>query len=152
MLYLSLKYVHIVLAVIAVGYNASYGLIIGRARKVGTDARELKYALRTVKFMDDYVANPCYVLILLTGVGMVYAADYPWALKWIHGSLALLVIAFVIALAFYTPTLRRQIALLDARGPADPEFLRLSRRGAMLGGVLGVIVFVIIGLMVFKPA
>ena len=152
MLYPTLKYIHILLAIVAVGYNATYGLIIGRARKAGPDARELKFALRTVKFMDDYVANPCYALLLLTGVGMVHAAGLPWALKWIHGSLALLVIAFVIALGFYTPTLRKQIALLDSRGPNDPEFLRLSKRGAALGGVLGVIVLVIVGLMVFKPA
>ena len=151
MLYLSLKYVHILLAIVAVGYNATYGLIIGRARKAGADGRELKYALRTVKFMDDYVANPCYVLILLTGVGIVHVAGYSWAFKWIHGSMALLVITFVIAIGFYSPTLRKQIAVLDARGPNDPELLRLSRRGAALGGVMGVLVIVIVGLMVFKP-
>ena len=149
MLYLSLKYVHVLLAIVAVGYNAAYGLIIGRARKAGADGRELKYALRTVKFMDDYVANPCYVLILLTGVGIVHVAGYSWAFKWIHGSMALLVITFVIAIGFYSPTLRKQIAVLDARGPNDPEFLRLSRRGAALGGVMGVLVIVIVGLIVF---
>ena len=152
MLYLTLKYVHVLLAIIALGYNATYGLIIGRARKAGADGRELKYALRTVKFMDDYVANPCYMLLLLTGAGMVHVAGYSWAFKWIHGSMALLVITFVIAIGFYTPTLRKQIAVLDARGPNDPEFLRLSKRGAALGGVMGVLVIVIVGLMVFKPA
>jgi predicted integral membrane protein DUF2269 len=79
-------------------------------------------------------------------------AGYSWALKWIHGSMALLVIAFVLAIGFYTPTLRKQIAILEARGPEDAEFVRLSKRGAMLGGILGLIVFLIIGLMVYKPA
>ena len=46
----------IFLAIIAVGFNVAYGLIIGRARKAGT--AELRFALRTVRFMDDYVANP----------------------------------------------------------------------------------------------
>lgn len=149
MLYTTLKYLHVLLAIIAVGFNSAYGLIIGRARKAGR--LELTFALKTVKVMDDYVANPCYVLLLLTGVGMVHVSGYPWSLKWIHGSLALLVIAFILAIGFYTPTLRKQIAILEARGPQDPEFLRLSKRGAMLGGILGLIVFVIIGLMVFKP-
>jgi uncharacterized membrane protein len=150
MLYLTLKYLHIVLAITAVGYNSAYGLIIGRARKAGTG--QLAFALRTVKVMDDYVANPCYGLLLITGVGMVQVAGYPWSLLWIHASMSLLVVAFVIALGFYTPTLRRQIAILEAAGPADPEFLRLSKRASMLGGILGVIVLVIIGLMVYKPA
>jgi hypothetical protein len=65
--------------------------------------------------------------------------------------MCLLAVAFVIALAFYSPTLRRQIAVLESRGASDPEFLRLSKRGAMLGGILGMIVILIVALMVFKP-
>jgi uncharacterized membrane protein len=152
MLFTTLKFVHIVLAITAVGFNAAYGLIIGRARAGGIDGREMRFALRTVKVMDDRVANPCYALLLLTGVGMVHVAGYSWSLKWIHGSLALLIIAFVVAIAGYSPTLRRQIAVLESNGPSDPEFARLSKRGAMLGGILGVIVLVIVALMVFKPA
>ena len=72
MLYTTLKFLHVVLAITAIGFNSAYGLIIGRARKAGT--AELKFALRTVKVMDDYVANPCYVLLLLTGVGMVHTS------------------------------------------------------------------------------
>lgn len=151
-LYTSLKFVHVLLAIVAVGFNASYGLLIGRARKVGLDGRELKFALRTVKFMDDYIANPCYVLLLITGIGMVQTAGYPWALKWIHGSMALLILIAILGFAVYTPTLRKQLAALDARGPNDPEFIKLSKRGAMLGGIMGVITLVIVGLMVFKPA
>jgi uncharacterized membrane protein len=149
MLYTTLKFLHVVLAITAIGFNSTYGLIIGRARKAGT--AELAFALRTVKVMDDYVANPCYVLLLLTGVGMVHVAGYPWALMWIHVSMALLVVAFILAIGFYTPTLRKQIAILESRGPNDAEFIRLSKRGGMLGGVLGLIVLAIVGLMVYKP-
>lgn len=150
MLFTTLKYLHVLLAIIAIGFNSAYGLIIGRARKAGR--LELTFALKTVKVMDDYVANPCYVLLLVTGVGMVHVGGYPWALKWIHGSMALLVVAFILGIGFYTPTLRKQIAVLEARGPEDAEFVRLSKRGAMLGGILGLIVFLIVGLMVYKPA
>lgn len=150
MLYTTLKFLHVLLAIIAIGFNSAYGLIIGRARKAGV--AELGFALGTVKVMDDYVANPCYVLLLLTGVGMVHAAGYPWSLMWIHVSMALLVVAFILGIGFYTPTLRKQIAILESRGPNDAEFVRLSRRGSMLGGILGVIVLVIVALMVYKPA
>jgi len=61
------------------------------------------------------------------------------------------VVAFVLALGFYTPTLRKQIAILESRGADDAEFVRLSRRGSMLGGILGLIVLVIVALMVYKP-
>jgi uncharacterized membrane protein len=150
MLYTTLKYIHVLLAIVAVGFNIAYGLIIGRAKKAGL--AELSFALRTVKVMDDYVANPCYLLLLVTGVGMVQVAGYPWKLLWIHMSMALLVVLAALAFGIYTPTLRRQIAALERGGANDPEFLSLGRRGAMLGGIMGVIVFVIIGLMVYKPA
>jgi uncharacterized membrane protein len=149
MLYATLKFLHVLLAIVAVGFNMTYGLVIGRARKAGT--AELGFALRTVKVMDDYIANPSYGLLLVTGVGMVHVAGYSWSLLWIHVSMALLIVAFVIAVGFYSPTLRRQIAVLETRGAHDPEFLRLSKRGAMLGAILGVLVLVIIGLMVYKP-
>jgi uncharacterized membrane protein len=150
MLYLTLKYIHVLLAIVAVGFNIAYGLIIGRAKKTGV--AELAFALRTVKVMDDYVANPCYILLLVTGVGMVQVAGYPWKLLWIHMSMALMVVLAALAFGIYTPTLRKQIAALERGGPTDPELVRLGKRGAMLGGIMGVIVFVIIGLMVYKPA
>ena len=151
MLFTTLKFVHVVLAIVAIGYNASYGLLIARARAGGIDGREMRFALGTVKFMDDYIANPCYALLLVTGGAMVYLSGYPWTLKWIYLSLGLLILAFAIAIVLYSPTLRREIEVLEANGPSDPEFLKLSSRGAALGGVLGVIVIAIVALMVFKP-
>ena len=149
MLYVTLKYLHVLLAIVAVGFNIAYGLIIGRAKKTGT--AELAFALKTVKVMDDYVANPCYILLLVTGVGMVHVAGLPWKLLWIHMSMALLVVLAALGFGLYTPTLRKQIAALERGGPNDPEVVTLGKRGAMLGGVMGVIVLVIIGLMVYKP-
>jgi uncharacterized membrane protein len=151
MLFTTLKFVHVVLAIVAIGYNASYGLLIARARAGGIDGLEMRFALGTVKFMDDYIANPCYALLLVTGGAMVYLSGYPWTLKWIYLSLGLLVLAFAIAIVLYSPTLRRQIEVLEASSPSDPEFLKLSSRGAALGGVLALIVIAIVALMVFKP-
>jgi uncharacterized membrane protein len=149
MLYVTLKYLHVLLAIVAVGFNIAYGLIIGRAKKTGTV--ELTFALKTVKVMDDYVANPCYILLLVTGIGMVQVAGYPWKLLWIHMSMALLVVLAALGFGLYTPTLRKQIVALERGGPDDAEFVKLGKRGAMLGGIMGGIVFVIIGLMVYKP-
>jgi uncharacterized membrane protein len=151
MLFTALKFVHVLSAIIAIGYNASYGLLISRARAGGIDGREMRFALKTVKFMDDYIANPCYGLLLVTGAAMVYLTGYPWTLTWIYVSVGLLILAFAIAIVLYSPTLRRQIEALETSGPSDPEFLKLSQRGAALGGILGVIVLIIVALMVFKP-
>jgi uncharacterized membrane protein len=151
-LYTVLKFLHVLLAIVAVGFNATYGLLIGRARKAGTDGREMRFALRTIKFMDDYIANPCYILLGVTGLAMARTAGYPFSLKWIHGSMALLLVIAVLGFGVYTPTLRRQLAALETGGPNSPDFVRLSKRGGMLGGILGLLTLAIVALMVFKPA
>jgi len=77
--YLWLKAVHIFLAILAVGFSASYGLIIGRGRNAGRT--ELTFALKTVRAMSDFVANPAFVLLLLTGLAMIWMSGLPLASK-----------------------------------------------------------------------
>jgi len=48
MAYVVLKYVHVLAAIVAVGFNAAYGILIGRARRGGTDGREMAFALTPV--------------------------------------------------------------------------------------------------------
>jgi uncharacterized membrane protein len=149
--YTILKYFHVLFAIVAVGFNTSFGLILGRASKGGADGREMKFALSTVQTMA-IIAHTLYLLVLATGLTMVYMAGYPWSLMWIHGSLALFVIAFLTATFTLMPLGKRRMAIVDARGPADPEFLRLSKRSAMIAMVLTLMTLVILWLMVAKPA
>jgi uncharacterized membrane protein len=149
-LYNTLKFVHIVLAIIAVGYVMTFGLILSRAAKVDRDGRELKYALTTVRFMNR-IANVCFVLLVLVGVGLVQVGGLSWAAIWIHGSAALFLITFGIGIFVLGPIGKRRLAILESRGPSDPEFIKLSKRTAVLGGIAGLITLTIIWLMVAKP-
>jgi uncharacterized membrane protein len=149
--YALLKLVHILLAIAAVGYNATYGLLIGRA---GRDRAALSFALRTIKFMDDRIANPAYVLLLVTGIGLAHGSGRSiTGTPWILHALVLLVVALLIAVLGYTPTLRRQIELLEREGPDHGGYKAASRRGALLGGLLFALALAILTLMVVqKPA
>jgi len=150
MLYLWLKTVHVFLAIVAVGFTASYGLIIGRGRKAGR--AELTFALKTVQAMGEYVANPGFVLLLVTGFAMIRMSGLPIGTRWIHVSMALVFLALALGFGVAGPTLRKQIAVLEARGPEDAEFQSLSKRGAIVGGILGLMSLVIVYLMVHKPS
>jgi uncharacterized membrane protein len=149
MVYLAIKYVHILLAIVAVGFNASYAAWLVRAQR---SPANLEFALRGVKFLDDWIANPCYVLLLVSGVAMMLVA--PWALttRWLDAAIVLWVVAIAVGYGVYTPTLRNQIKALAAEGAASPAYLALASRGQVVGGVLGVAVLAILALMVFKPA
>ena len=144
-----LKFVHVLLAIVAVGFNASYGIWLARAANAPQATQS--HVLRTIKFLDDRIANPAYGLLLVTGVWMIFSAGIPVRL-WIALSIGLWLVLVVVGLGVYTPTLRDQIRVLESEGPGSQEYQRLSSRGRTLGIVLGIIVVVIVFLMVTKPA
>ncbi len=96
------KYLHILLAIIAVGFNLTYSIWLVRGQR---NPEHLGFALRGVKILDDYVANPAYVLLLISGLTMVFLAHYSFTTFWILWALILFGIAIVLGAAIYTPTL-----------------------------------------------
>ena len=147
--YVAIKFFHIFFAIVAVGFNATYALWIGRGQR---DPGHLDFALRGVKLLDDYFANPAYLLLLVSGVAMVLIAGYPlFSTFWLLGALILWIVAVAVGYGLYTPTLSKQIRMLATSGAQSKEFQTLSTRGTNLGIVLAVIVLVILALMVFKP-
>jgi uncharacterized membrane protein len=148
MWYLLLKWVHVLAAIVAVGANITYGIWIARASR---SPENLSFTLRGIKLIDDRVANPAYGLQLITGILMMLVVRLPLSTPWLHISLALYILLVVIGLLGYTPTLRRQIQLLESEGFESPNYRAVARRGMILGMILAVLVLVITFLMVIKP-
>ena len=148
MLFSTLKFIHIFAAIIAVGMNISYGIWIARAQK---DLASNTFALKTIRFIDDRIANPAYGVLLLTGLRMGWRLQIPILTLWIDVALVLYVVLLVVGIGFYSPTLRSQVKLVEAGDSTSAEFQRLGSRGRILGITLGVIVFLILVIMVFKP-
>jgi uncharacterized membrane protein len=148
MLYTTVKLLHILFAIVAIGFNASYAIWLQRAAR---SPEHLGFALRGVKLLDDRMANPAYGLLLLSGLAMVFLGHYPPTTFWIDAAVVLWIVAVAIAAFGYTPTLRRQIQTLDAAGAESPEYRALDRRGSMIGIAVFVVVLAILVLMVFKP-
>jgi uncharacterized membrane protein len=109
------------------------------------------HVLRGIKFLDDRIANPAYVLLLVTGAATAIVGGIPFTTFWIAAAIVLWVVAVGVGLGLYTPTLRRQIQVLESEGPESAEFRRLSSRGRMVGVATAVPVVLIVLLMVFKP-
>jgi len=139
--YLALKFLHVFLAIIAVGFTSSFGLILARAARGGADGRELKFALGTIRVMG-MVGHVCFLLLLITGIGFVQIAGYPWYL-WLKLSGALVVVALLVAQFLLLPTVPRRLAILETKGPSRPrvhrpvEAQRGDRRGARADGARG---------------
>jgi uncharacterized membrane protein len=146
--YLILKFLHVLMAIVAVGFNASYPIWFARAQSEPAAALTV---LRGIKTLDDRFANPAYVLLLLLGLAMVGVAGIPLTTFWVAAALVLYVLLVLVALIGYSPTLKRQIAALEAGGPDSQQYVQLSQRSTVIGIVLMVDVLIIVFLMVVKP-
>jgi uncharacterized membrane protein len=148
MAYLLLKWIHVLSAIIAVGANATYGVWIIRASR---DAQALPFTLRTIKVIDDRMANPAYGLLLITGFAMAGIGKLPIRMPWLLTSLILYALLIGLGALGYTPTLKRQIQALDREGAGSPAYRALAIRGRQFGMVLAILAIAIVFLMVMKP-
>src|SRR2546428_5359746 len=143
------KFLHVLFAIVAFGWNASYGFWLARAAREPQSTQ--LFTLKTIKLMDDRVANPLYGLLALSGLFMVFTAGYPLTTRWIAGALVLYVIALVMAFTLVSPNFRTALRALEYEGVESPAYKKAMSRGRTLGAVIGVVVLAIVFLMVTKP-
>lgn len=146
--YLIVKWFHVMMAITALGANLTYGLWFTRA---GREPQYFGFAMRTVRILDNRIANPAYGLLLLSGFAMTGIGHIPVTTPWVLTGLILWVVLVIIAAVGYTPTLRRGIEAFDAGGASSPEFQQAAARGRTIGILLVVIAVVIVFVMVTKP-
>ena len=147
--YQIVKFVHVFSAIIAVGFNFSYivWLVKGKMQK-----EHLLFALNGIKLMDDKVANPCYALSLITGFAMTYYAGYNiLEVSWILYPIILFSIMGILAFLVYSPTLKKQIAVLEKLGSDSPEYKAIEKRQLLVGVILFALAISIVAIMVIKP-
>ena len=83
-LFLALKLIHVLSAIVAVGSNVTYAFWLRT-----TDPGHRAFVIRGVRRLDRTVANPAYGLLLVTGVLMVLTGAYSFSQRWIEAAIAL---------------------------------------------------------------
>ena len=142
-----LKLIHVLAAITAVGANLTYTYWM---RYEGQDRDRLIWTMKGIRRLDNFIATPAYVVLLITGVLMVIGGVFSFQTGWIVAAIALYVVVVVIGIAFYAPALKRQIA--EAEGDAtSPAYAVAARRSNLIGMFTTVVVLVIVVLMVTKP-
>ncbi len=146
-LYLALKYLHVLFAITAVGFSASYGIWIWRTRG---DAKTLPAILAGVRFLDSRFANPAFLVLLLSGLAMAYLAGFPLTALWIAAALILYFAVALVGILAYAPAFRALRRSAD--NPASPDLRSALKRSLLLNAVAGILVLLIVVLMVVKPS
>ncbi len=148
MLFLLVKWLHVLSAITAVGANITYGIWMARAAR---QPEVLPFVLRTIKVIDDWVANPLYALLLVLGLTMAFILPIPLTTPWLLTALVLYAIATLLGMFMFVPVFRRQLRLLDSEGFGSDRYKAAARQARILGLVVGADVLIIIFMMVVKP-
>lgn len=141
-----LKYLHVLLAITALGSNITYGVWNMLAAR---EPANLLFTLKGISFIDRRVANPAYGLLLITGLILV-AMQWGWR-GWIITALILFVLLIVVAVGFYSRAMQQQIQVLETEGPASAAYKRLEGQATLYGIISAVIALAIVFVMVVKP-
>ena len=145
--YTLLKFVHVLLAITAVGSNITYAAWNARG---AMEPQHLSFALRGIRFLDQRVANPAYGLLLVTGLALLAVGKLGFT-GWIIAALILFVILIVVAVGFYSRVMNRQIEVLETAGESSLVYQQLAGQARLYGIISGVIALVIVFMMVVKP-
>lgn len=145
-LYLTVKFVHVLVAIVAVGSSAGSSLWLRLSMR---SPAHLPFAFRTAKVLDEYLTRPGLIVLLITGVWMA-ASRWTFAQFWVRAALGLVML--VLLYAVVGPLLGRLIRVAEHEGLASPTWARLERRFELVGGASGLMIVAIVWLMVTKPA
>jgi uncharacterized membrane protein len=146
-LFIALKLIHVLSAITAVGANVTYAFWL---RRGGSDRERLLFSIDGIRRMDRLIANPAYIVVLVTGVLMVLTGGYSFETGWIAAAIVLYIVTAIVGVTLFAPALRRQQAEAE-RDPTSPAYAAAANRSNLFGVLTVVIVIVIVYLMVAKP-
>ena len=104
--YLLAKFLHVLIAIVALGTSAGLGIVL---EFYGDNPTHGAFVLRIITRIVAFFVLPGYVLVLATGLWMVHLS-WPMTTEWIRAALALWGVGIVV-LAVSLAVLHRQIRL-----------------------------------------
>ena len=144
---------HILGAIVALGFSVSYALWTARGDVTG--AQERAFALRTISWIDQRVTTPAFVLQFLTGGILVLLIDLDLlAQGWLRLSIGLYIALTVLAIAKFAPLHRKQTTIAEqiaAGEQPDGDYRAVAGQARLWGIIVTLITVAIVVLMVWKP-
>jgi uncharacterized membrane protein len=150
-------FLHVTAVVVGLGATFAESIAFPVAMRAG--ARHLPYVHRLQLAINQRLASPALLVILITGIYQTTDADWGFGSFWISATLAIVIVLGGLIGAYFIPSDRRLAPMIEAEvaaaggGPVTPsdEYLRAARTQGMVGGLAGLLTVVAIFLMVTKP-
>jgi uncharacterized membrane protein len=155
MIYLTLKFLHIVGAILFVG-NITTGVFWKAHADKSRDPKIIAHALDGIVRSDRIFTLPGVIIILVSGFAAAIVAGYPLLrTAWVAGGIVLFTITGIVFMARIAP-IQRQMRDLARSSSSQAEFdwaayERLSRGWAIWGSIALVAPALAAAIMVYKP-
>lgn len=144
---------------VVVGFGATFAESLAFPVAMQLSARHLPYVHRLQLAINQRLATPALVVVLITGIYQVSEGDFDFGSFWISASFAIVIVLGGLLGAYFIPTDRRLGALVEeeiaAAGDGEvalsERYLRGARTEGAVGGLTGLLIVAAIFLMIVKP-
>lgn len=153
--YKALRFVHITVALVALGSTFAIPILQPMAARSGVAG--LRLAMRFTDQLENRLVTPGAILVIASGVGLIlsditgYRSDLP---VWLIVGMAWVAIVFGVAAGIQAPARRRAIAILEETpdsGPPPAALMPIARRLEAIGMFLGFSTLAVLFLMAWRP-
>jgi uncharacterized membrane protein len=151
-------WIHISAAVVGLGATFAEAILFQVAMRM--DPRNMPFVHRAQRAINQRLANPALLIILITGIIQVLDSDFiDFSDAWISASFVIIIALGGLLGAYFIPTDKRLEAQaaeeIAAAGPGPVQlsqgYLDKLKQEGMMGVISGVLIIVVIFLMVVKP-
>jgi uncharacterized membrane protein len=138
-----------------VGFGATFAEAVTFQVAMKLDKRHLPYVHRLQLFINQRLATPGLVIVILTGFYQVSKGDWSFGDAWISGTFAIAIVLGGLLGGYFIPTDRKLGAQVEQElaegGELSEGYLAAVRREGAIGGLTGLLIIAAIFLMVIKP-
>jgi uncharacterized membrane protein len=146
-------WIHVTAALVGFGSTFAEAVTFPVAMKL--DKRHLPYVHKLQLFINQRLATPALVVILITGFYQVSEGNWSMGDAWISLTLLIVIILGGLLGGYFIPTDRKlydQVTKeLAAGGELSQDYLAAVRREGVFGTITGVLIVIALFLMVTKP-
>jgi uncharacterized membrane protein len=146
-------FIHVTAVMIGFGATFAESIMFPVAVKVGK--RHLPYVHRLQLAINQRMATPALVVVLLTGIYQTTDGDWGFGSFWISASFLIVIVVGGLLGAYFIPSDRRLAVQaereIDQGGEVSEDYLAQARRQGGVGALTGILLIIAVFLMVTKP-
>jgi uncharacterized membrane protein len=142
------------ISAVVVGFGATFAEAIAFPVAMKMDPRHLPYVHRLGVAINQRMATPALVVILITGIYQAADGDWDFGAVWISATFVIVIVLGGLTGAYFVPQDRKLAAMAErdlAAGGLSDEYQAGAKRIGQVGALAGFLIILAIFLMVVKP-